>query len=194
MSLAAQFGPFAIPHASTLLKPKSSHRRKTCMRRSLFFTLLCCLCLSTFVAAQDFSKAKSDFLSSNPNNGWAFGYLDENDEFNPYNTTFKVSDNVIGWALDGCPGIFGDVTLNFSQEAFEKFGARWEPVQMLINPGCEGNGVVFRWTSPFAGSVQVRSKLTGQSTLRTKVAAEMRKNKTPISNDEIDGSAKTGAP
>ena len=143
-------------------------------------------------------SAKDDFLSSNPNsNGWSFGYLDENGVFVLYNTPFFVSENVAGWCADDCPGLWGDVTINFSNEAFDKFGVSWNSSQLVVNPSLNGREVVVRFESPTSANAKVIGKLSEATSSDGKTTMRVEKNGALLLEQKSSGrmvSKETSAP
>lgn len=153
----------------------------------VLLVVLTCLCFTGSAFAQDAVQARADFLASNPNNGWTFGCLDKDGNFIAYNTTFKVDENIVGWCLNGTPGILGDVTINFSENAIEKFGIKWEPGQICINPGFGCQGVVIRWSAPASGSLKISGKCKALIQAGGKTSVQISKNTSVFDRDEIAG-------
>jgi hypothetical protein len=133
-----------------------------CTRLLLVALLLFATVAIVPVQAQDPQQVKSQFLASNPSNGWEYGYLDDNGVFITYNTTFNAGDGVVGWALDHTPGPFGDVTMNYTANPIDLYGLHWEPGQICINASQLGKGTVVRWHAPAAESIRIDTDLVAQ--------------------------------
>lgn len=142
--------------------------------------------------SQTWGESRVQFVAANPNGDWTFGFINEEGTFVPFNTTFKVGESVAGWCLDSCPGILGHVTVNFSPQAVEDFGVRWEPCQLCVSPWIQGKGVVIRWTSPSATSVRIEATASGRSVIGGKAALRVLRDKSQIFNNSIDGFAGRG--
>ncbi|MHB9038618.1 MAG: hypothetical protein ACYC64_18360 [Armatimonadota bacterium] len=151
------------------------------------FLLLCLFSVGVSAYGQDAARAKADFLASNPRGGWTFGFLNKEGEFVAYNTTFKVDANTVGWCQDDMPGIFGDVTISFSDKPVDKFGIRWELGQLCVNPGLDCQAVVIRWTAPAAGSIRVGGRLKSVMKGGRKTSIRVLKNGTELTRNEIAG-------
>ncbi len=101
---------------------------------------------------------KSDFLSSNPNtSGWTVGYLDKDNSFVAYNSTFDDGNGIAGWTMDKTPGPKGDVTINYTDQPIDRYGIHWEPGEILVHSCLIGSGVVIKWdaSSSEASSVDL---------------------------------------
>jgi hypothetical protein len=156
--------------------------------------LVGCLCLSTLGSAQDLQKAKADFLASNPNNGWTFGFLDKTGAFVAYNTTFKIDETTVGWCLDDMPGVFGDVTMCFSEKPLDKFGIQWETGQLCVNPGLDCQGVVIRWTAPGPATLNISGRLKGLARNGGKTGLRVSKDGATLASDVVAGDGFVDAP
>ncbi|MHB1456872.1 MAG: hypothetical protein ACYC0V_08170 [Armatimonadota bacterium] len=155
--------------------------------RFAFTVVLIFAVAAVALAATDSANAKADFLASNPNREWTFGFLDRDGKFIAYNTTFKVDDDTVGWCLDSMPGIFGDITMSFHDTLVEKFGIRWEPGQLCVNPGLDCQAVVVRWTAPTAGAIRVGGRLKSLTKGGRKTSISVLKNGTELTRNEIAG-------
>ena len=123
--------------------------------------------VATFVGATACLAQQADvrgvFLASNPNNGWEYGFIDENGVFVAYNTTFDDGQGIAGWCLDRTPGPLGDITINYSDHPIDRYGVHWDPGQICANTPSPGISVVIRWHAPNDATVKVNATLTSQS-------------------------------
>ena len=146
-----------------------------------------CSCFGGLALAQDVSEAKKDFLASNPNSGWTFGFLDRDSNFVAYNTTFSIDENTVGWCRDGMPGLFGDVTINFSDGIVDKFGVAWEPGLLTVNPGMDCQAVVIRWSAPAAGKIKVSGNVKNLVRCGGKTTVSITKNGSVLDQSDVAG-------
>ncbi|MCX6345474.1 MAG: hypothetical protein NT018_10460 [Armatimonadetes bacterium] len=120
------------------------------------------LSLATASIAQ-VMDVRAQFLASNPNNGWEYGFVNEEGSFVAYNTTFDDGQGIAGWTMDNNPGPMGDVTINYTDYPIERYGVRWEPGQICVHSAVVGQGTVIRWHAPDNARVQIDTVLTAQS-------------------------------
>lgn len=102
------------------------------------------------------ADTKSDFLSSNPNtSGWTVGYLDKDNNFVVYNTSFDDGQGIAGWAMDNSPGPKGDVTINYTDQPIDRYGIHWEPGEILVHSPLRGSGVAVKWNATDSAAASV---------------------------------------
>lgn len=123
---------------------------------AILFTAMC----SCFAQTPDI---KSQFLASNPNGDWEYGFLDEDGDFIPYNTTFDDGQGIAGWCLNNTPGPEGDITINYTDKPIDRYGIHWEAGEVSIHTPAHGNGFVLQWTATDSATMSVETKLTAQN-------------------------------
>ncbi|MCX6345739.1 MAG: hypothetical protein NT018_11810 [Armatimonadetes bacterium] len=134
--------------------------------RRLFVVTLAAFAVVLFLATASIAQVmdvRARFLASNPNNGWEYGFINEEGSFVAYNTTFDDGQGIAGWTMDNTPGPMGDVTINYTDHPIDRYGVRWEPGQICVNSPMVGRGVVVRWHAPDSACVQIDTVLTAQS-------------------------------
>jgi hypothetical protein len=113
-------------------------------KSALLFFCIYSMSAAVFVSAD----VKSDFLSSNPNeSGWTVGYLDKENNFVAYNSTFDDGNGIAGWTMDRTPGPRGDVTINYTDQPIDRYGIHWEPGEIIVHSPLIGSGVVVEWNA-----------------------------------------------
>ena len=165
------------------------------MARASKFVLLslaAILLAATPASAQDWEALRSTFLTNNPNGEWTCGFLNADNEFVPFNTTFDDGAGVTGWCLNMCPGLHGDVTVNFGEKPIDRYGIRWESGQMCVNPGTSGLGTVIRWTAPADASIRIGANMTGQTISGGGAVFTVVHNETSKFDHPVDGFAGKG--
>ena len=134
------------------------------MRGAFLFT--CALASSVALAAdaaQDFSA------TTNPNGVWSYGYATSlTGTFIPY-TLQLTGTPVAGWGAftsgDGNPSILK----NFSGSSFSFGTVSWNPNQLTMHSGINGEYSVLRYTSSAAGLFDITASFEGRDTTSTDV-------------------------
>ncbi|MCE5324302.1 hypothetical protein LLG46_13455 [bacterium] len=123
----------------------------------LFKSALLFFCIYLISATSPIlADTKSDFLSSNPNiSGWTVGYLDNDQTFAAYNTTFDDGYGIAGWAMNNSPGPKGDVTINYTDQPIDRYGIHWEPGEILVHSPLSSGGVAIKWNATDSAAASV---------------------------------------
>ncbi len=150
-------------------------------------SVMVCLLAAAPALAQNWEDLKSQFLGQNPNGEWTCGFLNEDNEFVPFNTTFDDGAGVTGWCVSNSPGVFGDVTVNFGENPIDRYGIRWESGQMCVSPGTRGLGAVIRWTAPADASIRIGAEMTGQCLSGGSAVFKVVHNDASKFDDLVDG-------
>ena len=94
------------------------------LSKFVLVSVVVCLLSATLAMAQSWEDLKSQFLVRNPNGEWTCGFLNEDSEFVPFNTTVDDGAGVTGWCMNSSPGVFGDVTVNFGESPIDGFAGK----------------------------------------------------------------------
>lgn len=166
------------------------------MVRLIRFTLVVVVILGVVATvsatADDSTNIKDRFLSSNPNNGWEYGFIDQNGTFIRYNSTFDDGEGIAGWALDHAPGICGDVTINYTGQPIDRYGLHWEPGQICVNTPAMGQGTAVRWHATDQSNIAIDTGLTAQAP-GVEASAKVVVDGKPVTSVTIGESSITGA-
>ncbi len=119
----------------------------------------------------------------------SIGYL-QNGIYVPYNTPFTVCKGVVGWCLDKCPGVEGDVTLNTTKEPITLNGHTWQPGILYANPGFESNAVVVRFKPSKSQSFSCVASFSAKPDSGDAVAVRISKNSTDVKTTTVDTAQK----
>lgn len=101
--------------------------------------------------------------TANPSGPWSYGYMMRAGTV-PDPTTFSLYDRFVPatpcplWCSSGIAGVDPNVTYNNSASVQSCCGVNrieWDPGEMSIGPGLNGELTVVRWTAPFAGHYDI---------------------------------------
>jgi hypothetical protein len=115
---------------------------KLSLRMSL--SALCLLASAVAVHAQQ-ADVRAQFLASNPNNGWEYGFINGDGDFVRYNSTFDDHHGIAGWCLNKTPGPRGAVAMNYLNHTIDRYDLTWQPGGMCVRPPLDGQTVVISW-------------------------------------------------
>lgn len=119
----------------------------------------------------------------------SIGYL-QNDSFVPYNTPFTVCKGVVGWCLDKCPGVDGDVTLNMTKEPITSGGFTWQPGIIYLNPSTTARPVAFRFKPSKSQAFSCVASVAVKPGSGEAVTVGISKNATSVANATMDTAQK----
>lgn len=136
------------------------------------------------------SLADDFTVASNPNGAWSYGYsntLTGPFEFSPLAVTDLSGTPIDGWftntIFDGNPS----VTYNETAAEVALGTVRWEPGQIILHPGPQGQFSTARWIAPVAGIYQISTSFLGQDVVGTTTDVHVLLNGVSLFDGTVNG-------
>lgn len=143
------------------------------------------------VSAQVYDAASDFSLASNPNGVWQYGITSTNSLDSPFilDTFQETYGPVEFWGVANTVYLGGPpfVSHNTSNMEIEYGSVRWQPGQILMHPGQNGEYSVLRWTAPSAGTLFVQTSFIGQDVETTTTDVHVVHNDTSLFDGNVNG-------
>jgi hypothetical protein len=159
---------------------------------STFATLLGLVMLARPSAAQSYNAAGDFSSSSNPNGAWNYGSLSLLSGFtlDSSNVTTFFSTSLSGWLgnLDARPDGIPYVLHNGTANPITLANSTYQPGQLALQAGLNGQYSVVRWTAPFSGSFSIAATFSGLSSVGDSSDVHILLNGVSIFDANVNGS------
>jgi hypothetical protein len=157
---------------------------------STFATLLSLVVLTRQSAAQVYSAAGDFSTASNPNGAWSYG--SSTGLASVFIPSAIPTNNDSGLHLDGWLGTTVDtspyVLHNATAHNVTNASTVYQPGQLGLHPGPQGQYSIVRWTAPFSGTFSINATFSGLSLLGDTTDVHIFLDGVSIFNSNVNGS------
>ncbi len=157
------------------------------------FAALCCLIVTALPVAAATYNAAADFsASSNPNGVWSYGSLSLLTGFtlSTSNVASYSGSGLAGWLgnLDARPDGIPYILYNGTANPITLVNSTYQPGQLGLQSGLNGQYSDVRWTAPFSGSFSIAATFSGLSSAGDSSDVHILLNGTSIFDANVNGS------
>jgi len=165
----------------------SSSKKSTLI--SSFTGLLCLAAAGLPSAAQTYNVVGDFSISSNPNGAWSYG--SSTGLAAAFIPSSIPSNNVVGLPLEGwlgtVDGFYPYQLLNTSAHNVTNANTVYQPGQLGLHPGPQGQYSVVRWTAPLSGTFSINATFSGLSLLGDSTDVHIFLDGVSIFNSTVNG-------